>query len=140
MLCDGERIAKILDFGIARMAEPDRAGAERTAVRTQFGQVLGTPRYMSPEQAFGLELDHRSDLFSLGVVLYELITGQTAFAGTSIATLALQITQRKPEPLDKLVPGCPRGLQHIIDRLVAKQPDKRFRQRRGRRQSVARRI
>jgi len=81
---------------------------------------------MSPEQAFGLDLDHRSDLFSLGVVLYELITGQTAFAGTSIATLALQITQRKPEPLDKLVPGCPRGLQHIIEKLVAKQPDKRF--------------
>jgi HAMP domain-containing protein len=126
MLCDDGRAAKILDFGIARMAEPDRAGAERTAARTQFGQVLGTPRYMSPEQAFGLDLDHRSDLFSLGVVLYELITGQTAFAGTSIATLALQITQRKPEPLDKLVPGCPRGLQHIIDKLVAKQPDKRF--------------
>ena len=86
---------------------PDRrsrtaAGAEATAARTQFGQVLGTPRYMSPEQAFGLELDHRSDLFSLGVVLYELITGQTAFAGTSIATLALQITQRKPEPLGKV--------------------------------------
>ena len=107
MLCDGGRTAKILDFGIARMAQADRARAEATAARTQFGQVLGTPRYMSPEQAFGLELDHRSDLFSLGVVLYELITGQTAFAGTSIATLALQITQRKPEPLGKVVPGLP---------------------------------
>ena len=88
-------------------ARSDRGRAELTAVRTQFGQVLGTPRYMSPEQAFGLELDHRSDLFSLGVVLYELITGQTAFAGTSIATLALQITQRKPEPLDKVRAGMP---------------------------------
>jgi eukaryotic-like serine/threonine-protein kinase len=126
MLCSGGKSAKILDFGIARMGEVDRAGAEQTAARTQFGQVLGTPRYMSPEQAFGLEIDHRSDLFSLGVVLYELATGQTAFAGTSIATLALQITQRKPEPLGKAVPGCPRGLQYIVDKLLAKQPDKRF--------------
>jgi eukaryotic-like serine/threonine-protein kinase len=126
MLCNAGESAKILDFGIARMGEADRTRAEQTAVRTQFGQVLGTPRYMSPEQAFGLEIDHRSDLFSLGVVLYELATGQTAFAGTSIATLALQITQRKPEPLGKMVPGCPRGLQYIVDKLLAKQPDKRF--------------
>jgi serine/threonine-protein kinase len=126
MLCAGSRTAKILDFGIARMAQSDQAGAEATAARTQFGQVLGTPRYMSPEQAFGLGLDQRSDLFSLGVVLYELITGQTAFAGTSIATLALQITQRKPEPLGKVIPGCPRGLQHVVEKLMAKQPDKRF--------------
>lgn len=126
MLCNGGQTAKILDFGIARIGEPDRGRAEANAVRTQFGQVLGTPRYMSPEQAFGLALDHRSDLFSLGVVLYELITGQTAFAGTSIATLALQITQRMPEPLAKVVPGCPRGLQHIVEKLLAKQPEKRF--------------
>ena len=126
MLSRDGRTAKILDFGIARMGEADRAHADAAAARTQFGQVLGTPRYMSPEQAFGLAIDRRSDLFSLGVVLYELITGQTAFAGTSIATLALQITQRKPEPLNKVLPGCPRGLQHIVEKLLAKQPDKRF--------------
>ena len=125
MLCDNGRTAKILDFGIARMGEADRGRAD-AAARTQFGQVLGTPRYMSPEQAFGLELDHRSDLFSLGVVLYELLTGQTAFAGTSIATLALQITQRKPESLSKTVVGCPKGLQHVVEKLLAKQPDRRF--------------
>jgi serine/threonine-protein kinase len=126
MLSADGRTAKILDFGIARTGEADRARADAAAARTQFGQVLGTPRYMSPEQAFGLEIDPRSDLFSLGVVLYELITGQTAFAGTSIATLALQITQRKPEPLSKVLPECPRGLQHIVDKLLAKQPEKRF--------------
>jgi serine/threonine protein kinase/HAMP domain-containing protein len=126
MLSRDGRTAKILDFGIARMGEADRARADAAAARTQFGQVLGTPRYMSPEQAFGLEIDRRSDLFSLGVVLYELITGQTAFAGTSIATLALQITQRKPEPLNKVLPECPRGLQHIVEKLLAKQPEKRF--------------
>jgi serine/threonine-protein kinase len=125
MLSAGGRTAKILDFGIARMLQAG-AGAETQAARTQFGQVLGTPRYMSPEQAFGLELDQRSDLFSLGVVLYELVTGQTAFAGTSIATLALQITQRKTEPLGRIVPDCPRGLSHVVDKLLAKQPDKRF--------------
>jgi serine/threonine protein kinase/HAMP domain-containing protein len=126
MLCGGGRTAKILDFGIARIGEADRGRAEQTAARTQFGQVVGTPRYMSPEQAFGLELDHRSDLFSLGVVLYELITGSTAFGGTSIATIALQVTQRKPEPLSKALPECPRGMQHVVDKLLAKQPDKRF--------------
>jgi serine/threonine-protein kinase len=126
MLSRDGRTAKILDFGIARMGEADRARADASAARTQFGQVLGTPRYMSPEQAFGLDIDRRSDLFSLGVVLYELVTGQTAFAGTSIATLALQITQRKPEPLAKIIPECPRGLQHIVEKLLAKQPDKRF--------------
>ncbi len=125
MLCAGGRTAKILDFGIARMVHPEGCGAD-TAARTQFGQVLGTPRYMSPEQAFGLELSNRSDLFSLGVVLYELITGQTAFAGTSIATLALQITQRRPEPLGKVVANCPRGLRHVVDKLLAKEPEKRF--------------
>lgn len=126
MLCDGGRTAKILDFGIARMGEADRIRAELNALRTQVGQVLGTPRYMSPEQALGLEIDHRSDLFSLGVVIYEMITGKTAFSGTSIATIALQITQQKPEAISSLMPQCPNGLQFVVDKLLAKQPEKRF--------------
>lgn len=126
MICNGGRTAKILDFGIARMGEADRIRAEINALRTQVGQVLGTPRYMSPEQALGLDIDRRSDLFSLGVVLYEMITGKTAFSGTSIATIALQITQQKPEPVEALVRDCPRGLQFIVDKLLAKQPEKRF--------------
>lgn len=126
MLCDGGRTAKILDFGIARMGEADRVRAEVNALRTQVGQVLGTPRYMSPEQALGLEIDHRSDLFSLGVVLYEMITGTTAFGGTSMATIAIQITQQKPEPINSLVRDCPKGLQFVVEKLLAKQPDRRF--------------
>lgn len=126
MLVDGGRTAKILDFGIARMGEADRVRAELNALRTQVGQVIGTPRYMSPEQALGLEIDNRSDLFSLGVVLYEMVTGRTAFSGTSIATIALQITQQKPEPITAALPDCPRGLQFIVDKLLAKQPEKRF--------------
>ena len=126
MLADNGQTAKILDFGIARMNEADRTGAERHAAATQFGQVVGTPRYMSPEQAFGLELDNRSDLFSLGAVLYEAMTGTPVFRGTSLATLALQITQRKPDPLSRTLPGCPRGMQHLVDKLLAKEPAKRF--------------
>lgn len=126
MICDNGRTAKILDFGIARMGEADRVRAEVNMLRTQVGQVLGTPRYMSPEQALGLEIDHRSDLFSLGVVLYEMITGRIAFGGSSMATIAIQITQQKPEPIDGVVRDCPRGLQFIVEKLLAKQPERRF--------------
>jgi len=118
---DGHSI-KILDFGIARVAEAD-AGA---AVRTLSGQVLGTPRYMSPEQALGRALDGRSDLFSVGAVLYELITGRAAFNGMSAATLALQITQQNPAPIASLEPHCPGGLRYIVEKLLAKRPERRF--------------
>ncbi len=125
MLGRDGRSVKILDFGIARVIE---AGSvqHNQQLRTQAGQVLGTPRYMSPEQALGREIDGRSDLFSVGVVLYELITGGHAFTGASAATLALQITQAEPLSIVGLVPDCPRGLQFIIVKLMAKRPEKRF--------------
>lgn len=123
MLAPDGRSIKILDFGIARVAEAD---SEADSLKTQVGQVLGTPRYMSPEQALGEEIDGRSDLFSTGVVLYELVTGERAFAGASAATLALQITQQDPKPIAALAPDCPRGLQFIIDKLLAKKPERRF--------------
>jgi serine/threonine-protein kinase len=122
---DGRTI-KILDFGIARTAEVDRLADDAEALKTQFGQVLGTPRYMSPEQAMGHELDGRSDLFSVGVVLYELITGRKAFSGVSPVTLALQITQQDPMPIHDIAPDAPRGLQFIIGKLLAKRPERRF--------------
>ena len=122
MLGKDGRSVKILDFGIARVGEK---AAEGEAVRTQIGQVLGTPRYMSPEQALGRELDGRSDLFSVGAMLYELLTGQPAFTGASAATLALQITQLNPAPIS-VVPQCPPGLKFIIGKLLEKRPEKRF--------------
>jgi serine/threonine protein kinase/HAMP domain-containing protein len=122
LLKDGS--IKLLDFGIARVSERS-AAAEAEAVRTQIGQVLGTPRYMSPEQALGRELDGRSDLFSIGAILYELVTGQPAFNGSSAATLALQITQQKPAPIS-VTPECPPGLKFIIGKLLEKRPEKRF--------------
>lgn len=126
MLSEDGRTAKILDFGIARVGEADRVRAELAVLRTQVGQVLGTPRYMSPEQALGLPVDHRSDLFSLGVVLYELLSGRPAFDGAGIATIAIQITQERPKPLERVLDGCPAGLSRIVDRLLAKQPERRF--------------
>jgi serine/threonine protein kinase/HAMP domain-containing protein len=126
MLCDDGKVVKILDFGIARVGEADRVRAELNMLRTQVGQVLGTPRYMSPEQALGLDIDHRSDLFSLGAVLYEMTTGRPAFNGGSLATIAIQITREKPETVKAHAADCPSGLQFIIEKLLAKQPERRF--------------
>ncbi len=119
LTADG-RTAKLLDFGVARIGEADQLG------RTQAGQLIGTPRYMSPEQALGLPVDKRADLFSLGVVLYEMVTGKVAFPGTALATLAIQIAQEKVEPIDRSTADCPPGLRFVIDKLLAKKPDARF--------------
>ena len=126
LLKDGRSI-KILDFGIARVAESEVPYDDGDALKTQIGQVLGSPRYMSPEQALGRDLDGRSDLFSVGVVLYELITGRKAFSGVSPATLAIQITQQEPPSLADVASEAPRGLQFIINKLLAKRPERRFR-------------
>ncbi|MGB7371912.1 protein kinase domain-containing protein [Erythrobacter sp.] len=114
--------AKLLDFGVARVGEADPS----SLARTQVGQLLGTPRYMSPEQALGLPIDHRSDLFSLGVVIYEMVTGKSAFPGTNLATLAIQIAQERVAPVGDVAADCPPGLSAIIDRLLAKKPEQRF--------------
>ncbi|PWI34111.1 hypothetical protein DI392_07930 [Vibrio albus] len=117
-LPDGETV-KLTDFGIAH--RDDSAANEKT----QAGTLLGTPRYMSPEQALGEKLDGRSDLFSLGVLLYEMITGEKAFKSKSIITLITQITQQQPELLEQLPEEIPAGLQHLLKRLLEKKADKR---------------
>jgi eukaryotic-like serine/threonine-protein kinase len=121
---DGQSV-KILDYGIARLNEND-ALLGQEVLKTQVGAVLGTPRYMSPEQALGQTSDGRSDLYSVGIVLYELLTGKKAFSSGSMATLMLQITQQDPEPISKLVPEAPGGLTFIINKLLSKKPEKRF--------------
>jgi eukaryotic-like serine/threonine-protein kinase len=121
LLSSDGKTAKLLDFGVARIGETDGHLA-----RTQAGQMIGTPRYMSPEQALGLPVDQRSDLFSLGAVLYEMVTGKTAFDATGLATLALQIAQEKVTPIERSAADCPPGLRQIIDKLLAKKPDQRF--------------
>ncbi len=111
---------KIADFGIARLGDAE------AREKTQAGMILGTPRYMSPEQAKGEAIDGRSDLFSLGVILYELLTGHKAFDAESIPTLIMQIIQKNPPPIRQYYPDAPAGLQSIITRLLQKKPEKRF--------------
>jgi len=110
--------AKITDFGLARLA--DHPGVTRT------GTAVGTILYMSPEQMHGETVDNRSDIWSLGVVLYELIAGVHPFHGEYDAAIIYSILNNKPEPIDKLVPGAPEELSRILDRSLEKQPEKRY--------------
>lgn len=119
VLPDGESI-KVADFGIARMDQTSEMQ------KTQVGSVLGTPRYMSPEQALGNEADGRSDLFAVGVIMYEMLTGRKAFDGENIGTLMTQITQKQPTPIGTLCPEVPAGLRQIIQKLLHKKPERRF--------------
>ena len=126
LLSNDGRTAKLVDFGVARIDEPDPEGDNAHLAQTQFGQMIGTPRYMSPEQALSLPVDHRSDLFSLGIVLYEMVTGKAAFPGIGLATLAIQIAQERVEPIERSATDCPPGLRFIIDKLLSKKPEQRF--------------
>ncbi len=124
IVSDDGRTAKLLDFGVARIGEASSATPD--LAHTQIGQMIGTPRYMSPEQALGIAVDHRSDLFSLGSVLYEMITGKFAFDGSGLTALALRITQEEPDPIRRAARDCPKGLRFIIEKLLAKKPEQRF--------------
>jgi HAMP domain-containing protein len=94
--------------------------------RTRVGDILGTPQYMSPEQAQGEKLDGRSDLFSTGIMLYQMLTGQRPFLGDSLVALALKIAREDPVPIEKLRPDLPASLRRVVDRCLAKAPDRRF--------------
>ncbi len=121
---------KILDFGLAKLcAAPDAptavlAGGDASA--THWGTTVGTVAYMSPEQARGEELDVRSDLFSLGAVLYEMATGRQAFAGPTAAVRFDAILNRPPRPVAELAPAAPAGLSTIIHRLLEKDRARRY--------------
>lgn len=107
---------KIMDFGIAK------AGGGMTST----GQVLGTPNYMSPEQVKGKPLDGRSDLFSLGVVLYEMVTGEKPFVGQNVTTIIYKIVHENPIPPRDLDVTIHPGLSAVVTRALAKQPDERY--------------
>jgi serine/threonine-protein kinase len=118
---------KVLDFGIAKVADVTSAGHGNVAqTLTKAGTVIGTPDYMSPEQALGRAVDERSDLYSLGVVLYELLSGEAPFRGGA-ATLLRQQVMEQPEPLPREVieDGDPM-LVEMVNKLLAKKPDERF--------------
>jgi len=111
-------LAKITDFGIARMAG--------SAVKTQTGVVLGSPRYMSPEQVVGKVIDHRSDVFSLGVVLYETLTGVAPFDGDNPNAIMYATCNTHPAPPSALNPGMPAMLDLIVAKALAKNVDERY--------------
>ncbi|MDH0867794.1 protein kinase, partial [Mitsuaria sp. GD03876] len=111
---------KVMDFGIAHME------STKGEQRTRVGDVLGTPQYMAPEQMNGEKIDGRSDLFSVGIVLYQMLTGVRPFTGDSVVNLALKIAKDDPTPLNKLRPEIPASLRRVVDRCLAKQPDHRF--------------
>jgi eukaryotic-like serine/threonine-protein kinase len=123
--------AKLLDFGLAKSAAPMAAVETMTvALRqspvTQEGTIVGTIQYMSPEQVEGKELDGRSDIFSLGAVLYEMLTGQRAFEGKSQLSVASAILEKEPAPISTAKPMTPPALDHAIRRCLAKDPDERW--------------
>jgi TolB-like protein len=119
--------AKVLDFGLAKIAVPGREESEfRTLTVTQTGIVMGTLPYMSPEQLHGRQVDHRTDIYSLGTVLYEMATGQGPFVGGTTAELISSILRDTPKPVSGLRAELPMGLERIIERCLAKQPAERY--------------
>jgi serine/threonine protein kinase len=123
--------AKLLDFGLAKPSAPLASLATLTAAVpttpvTQEGTIVGTFQYMSPEQVEGKELDGRSDIFSLGAVLYEMVTGTRAFDGKSQLSVASAILEKEPEPISATKPMMPPGLDHAIRRCLLKDREERW--------------
>jgi len=125
-------VVKVLDFGLAKLVGKERAGPEETTAEakegplSQPGAVAGTFGYMSPEQASGGSVDARSDVFSFGLVLYEMVTGRRPFGGGSIAEMVTALLKEQPKPPSELVPDVPKELERIIQRCLRKEPGRRF--------------
>ncbi len=120
---------KILDFGLAKLKHPaaeGRPGVSRADTITRQGRILGTMPYMSPEQARGDEIDHRSDIFSLGIIYYEMATGRRPFRGETAADLVSSILRDSPEPITGVSPALPRRLDGILTRCLEKDPARRY--------------
>ncbi len=117
VLVDGEGHLKVTDFGIAR------AGASQM---TEEGSIIGTAQYLSPEQARGTQVDQTSDLYSLGIVLYEMLTGTVPFIGDSPVEIAMKHLSATPEPLSVRRPDIPKGLDMVVLRALAKDPAARY--------------
>jgi predicted Ser/Thr protein kinase len=111
---------RITDFGIARITGGD------AMARTRTGILMGTPYYMSPEQAGGREVTGASDLYSLGILLYQMLSGRVPFRGTDPISLAIKHIQEPPPPLDSTMPGLPGALVGVVARALEKEPHRRF--------------
>ena len=111
--------AKVLDFGLAKFAPAaaiagNSLAATMTQPLTQEGTILGTPQYMAPEQVEGQEADARADIFAFGAVLYEMITGRTAFTGKTVANVVASVLAAEPPPVTSFQPLVPPALDHLI--------------------------
>ena len=119
--------AKVMDFGLAKQDAPaSTGGAETVSSLTHQGAIVGTAAYMAPEQVRGEPLDSRSDLFSIGVLLYEMVSGQRPFQGGSSADVAVAILTYDPLPLVRFAPDTPAELERIVTKLLKKRPDERY--------------
>ncbi|MGH9176922.1 MAG: protein kinase domain-containing protein, partial [Vicinamibacterales bacterium] len=130
MITDEDRV-KILDFGLAKLLTPVTVSGPEAAtmagVETGSGMTFGTAGYMSPEQALGRTLDTRTDLFALGVVLFEMATGRAPFEGDTLAAVFDQLLNRRPLSPQTLNPALPASLAAIIDKSLEKDPEQRYR-------------
>ena len=120
--------AKVLDFGLAKMTKPTAEADSDipTQMKTSPGAVLGTVPYMSPEQALGREVDHRSDIFSLGAVMYEMSTGRLPFSGANSVEIIQQITHTQPEAIARFNYDIPAELERIIRKCLEKDRERRY--------------
>jgi len=124
-------LVKVLDFGLAKLTEKSNEVVEaeaetRALVRTAPGMIMGTVAYMSPEQARGAQVDARTDIFSFGVVLYEMLAGQQPFAGETMSDTMAAILKSEPAPLSQYVSDIPNELERIVGRALRKNPDERY--------------
>src|SRR5687768_9566800 len=121
-----EKRVKVLDFGLARRFRTDDTAELGLEGSTMPGRPMGTANYMAPERILQLPLDPRSDLFSLGVVIYEMATGRLPFAGASPSETVTNVLEKEPAPLTALSPHHPKGLERIVSRLLAKRAGDRY--------------
>ena len=122
-------LVKVLDFGLAKLSKAIAAGSEDATlaqVNTAPGVVMGTVQYMSPEQTRGKAIDLRSDIWSLGCVIYEMLSGRAPFAGESTADLIAEIVKGHPAPLTRIAPDIPERLDEIVSKTLEKDPDERY--------------
>ena len=120
---------KILDFGLAKLVEPKNIGFEASTVKqnqTAKGVIMGTVNYMSPEQAKGEKIDERTDIFSFGIVLYEMLAGRTPFAGDSMSETFANLINAEPPPLVRFSPDTPDEMQRIVTKTLRKNKDGRY--------------